>query len=228
MEKLENQLFMGIDVQVRRDCPYLVLDNKASCIVSGWLEGESNEEICEALIIVINKIRNNGIGNIAIGIDSPRVPLISPRQYFWQGNHWRNRREGERGYGRHCEVILKALNLANPQWTPIKNECPSWMKLGFDIFSCLENINKIKVFEVFPSASYAILKDRTNPKVTIDFSKFLPGPKDMIDACVSAVTVQEYIQDRGCEVGGGDGLGKVILPGPLGVEDTHPVLRWPA
>jgi hypothetical protein len=228
MKKLENQFFMGIDVQIRRDCPYFLLDNKASCISSGWLKGNSNEEICEALIRVINKFGNNGIVNIAIGIDSPRGPLKSPRQYFWQRNHWRSRREGELGYGRHCEVILKALNIANPQYTPIKEECPPWMKLGFDIFSCLENMEKIKACEVFPSASYAILKDRTNPKVTIDFSNFSPGPKDMIDACVSAVTVQEYIQDRGCEVGGGDGLGKIILPGPLRAEDIHPVLRWPA
>jgi hypothetical protein len=227
MKKLEIQLVIGIDVQISRDCPYIVLDSKASCISSGWLEGESNKEICNALIILINEIGNNGIRDIAIGIYSPRVPLISPRQYFWQLNHWRSRRESERGYGRHCEVILKAFNLANPQWTPIKDECPSWMKLSFDIFSCLENMERVKVFEVFPSASYAILTDRTNPKVTIDFSGFSPGPKDMIDACVSAVTVQEYIQGRGCEVGGGDGLGKIILPRPLGVEDTHPIFRWP-
>jgi predicted nuclease with RNAse H fold len=226
MKKLENQFFMGIDVQKRRDCAYMVLDNQASCISSGWLEGKSNEEICEALIRVIKNIGDNGIGNIAIGIDAPRAPLISLRKYFWRRNDWR-RREREYGYGRHCEVILKALNLANPQWTPIKEKCHSWMKLGFAIFSCLANMKKIEVFEVFPTASYAILKDRTKPKVTIDFSKFFPGPKDMLDACVSAVTVQEYVHGRGCEVGGGDGLGKIILPGPLKVEDTHRVLSWP-
>jgi len=219
---------MGIDVQKRRDCPFAVLDNNASLIASGWLQGESNDAICKSLIATINKLRCGKIENIAIGIDSPRMSLINARQYFWKRNCWIDRIETERGYGRHCEVILKALNLANPQWTPIADECPSWMKLGFNIFATLAPMKNLKIFEVFPSASYALLRDRTNPKVTIDFSKFSPAPKDMLDACVAAITVKEYVQGRGCAVGGGDGLGKIILPGILGVPDTHPVLRWPA
>jgi hypothetical protein len=224
---MEFQFFMGIDVQTRRRCPYSVLNNKSICVSSGWLDGESNDEISENLIKVLNELEHKALGTIAIGIDSPRVPLTYPREYYWNGamNHWRSRNEGERGYGRHCEVILRSLNMANPQYTPTKAHCLPWMQLGFGLFSILEN--REGVFEVFPAASYSILKGQTNPKVTIDFANFGPGPKDMIDACVAAITVFEYLGGRGCEVGGGDGLGSIILPRPLPIENTHPVLRWP-
>ena len=224
---MEFNFFMGIDVQISRKCPYMVLNNNCICVLSGWLEGESKNEICKNLIYLLNKFDSKGISNIAIGIDAPRLPLSAPRQYFWDriGNHWRNRNERERGYGRHCEVILKSLNIANPQWTPIEGKCPTWMKLGFDLFSCLGN--RKGVFEVFPAASYSILKGQSNPKVTIDFANFSPGPKDMIDACVSAITILEYVEGRGCEVGGGDGLGSIILPRPIPIESTHPLLKWP-
>jgi hypothetical protein len=74
MKKLEIQLCMGIDVQIRRDCPYVVLDNKASCISSGWLEGESNEEICEALIAEIHNILYDYI------LSSEKVMVVELRQ----------------------------------------------------------------------------------------------------------------------------------------------------
>jgi hypothetical protein len=222
MRIMEFQYFMGIDVQISRKCAYLVLNSKSMCVFSGWLEGGSKSEICESLIKIINDLE---MSKIAIGIDAPRVPLPAPREFFWNRNHWRPRRERERGLGRHCEVILKSLNIANPQFTPIEENCPSWMELGFALFSCLDD--REGVFEVFPAASYSILKDCTNPKVTIDFANFSPGPKDMIDACVSAITVLEYLEGRGCEVGGGDGLGSIILPRPIPIENAHPVLSWP-
>jgi hypothetical protein len=39
--------------------------------------------------------------------------------------------------------------------------------------------------------------------------------------------VLKFIKGRGCAVGGGDGLGKIILPGLLEVAEADPVLRWP-
>lgn len=48
------------------------------------------------------------------------------------------------------------------------------MQLGFDLFNCLKD--KEALFEVFPTASYSILKDQFNHKVTIDFGNFSPGP----------------------------------------------------
>jgi len=222
---MEFIFFMGIDVQIRKKCAYLILDSKSICVSSGWIEGDSKNEICESLLQLINELEKNGIGTVAIGIDAPRVPLPAPREFFWNRNHWRPRNERERGFGRHCEVILESLNIANPQFTPIRGKCPSWMELGFALFSCLGD--REGVFEVFPAASYSILEGRNNPKVTIDFANFSSGPKDMIDACVSAITVLEYLEDRGCEVGGGDGLDSIILPGTIPIENTPPVLNWP-
>jgi hypothetical protein len=109
------QYFMGIDVQIRRRCPYLILNHKKICVSSGWLERDSKDGICGNLLQLINALENNGIGTIAIGIDAPRVPLSTTRKYFWDGkrNRWKGK-SGQRGYGRHCEVILKSLNIANP------------------------------------------------------------------------------------------------------------------
>ena len=61
----------------------------------------------------------------------------------------------------------------------------------------------------------------------IDFSACKPGPKDMLDSWVAAATVREFVEGRGTEVGGGDGLGTIILPRPLPEPVIDEVLRWP-
>jgi hypothetical protein len=122
-------------------------------------------------------------------------------------------------------VVLKALNIANPQWTPLTEDAPDWMQLGFRLFSALSDHENI--FEVFPSASYSLLRERNQPRVSISFANFVEGPKDMLDACISALTVHEFINGRGSEVGGGDGLGTIILPTEPPVSFSHPVLHWP-
>ena len=47
------------------------------------------------------------------------------------------------------------------------------------------------------------------------FFGFARGPKDMLDAAIGALVVREFVAGRGCEVGGGDRLGSIILPRPL-------------
>ena len=37
----------------------------------------------------------------------------------------------------------------------------------------------------------------------------------MLDASVAAVTVYEFVNGRGCEVGGEDDLGTIVLPGKI-------------
>ena len=64
-------------------------------------------------------------------------------------------------------------------------------------------------------------------QVLIDFSAFSTGQKDMMDAFVAAVTVREFVFGRGSEVGGGDGLGKIVLPRPLRTPLIKGVLSWP-
>ena len=83
------------------------------------------------------------------------------------------------------------------------------MKIGFSIF---ENLNQFKnLFEVFPSASYKMLEN-DNISYDLCLAEFKRGVKDMLDASVAAITVKEFIDGRGMELGGDDGLGTIILP----------------
>ena len=99
------------------------------------------------------------------------------------------------------------------------------MRLGFRLYSALEGL--AAVHEVFPTASYTLLKGNTQVRVEADFSGCAPGPKDMLDAWVAAATVREFAAGRGAEVGGGDGLGTIVLPRPLPQPVIAEVLRWP-
>ena len=165
-------------------------------------------------------------GQIYVGIDAPRMPLTSKRQWYWNGKKKRwNRRERQKGNGRHCEIVISVHRLANPQWTPPKKAAPEWMKLGFHLFSALED--NFSVHEVFPTASYALLQGNTDVRIDTDFSACRPGPKDMLDAWVAATTVREFVEGRGIEVGGGDGMGTIILPRPLPEPVIDEVLEWP-
>jgi hypothetical protein len=39
--------------------------------------------------------------------------------------------KNSKGYGRHCKVVIKALELANPQWTPFEyDDANDWMEIG--------------------------------------------------------------------------------------------------
>lgn len=43
-----------------------------------------------------------------------------------------------------------AHRLANPQWTPLAERAPGWMRLGFELFDALAQYEPL---EVFPTAS---------------------------------------------------------------------------
>ncbi len=218
---MNNQIaifFMGVDVQIKRKCSFFILNKKLEQVDSGWLQGSQSSEICSHLFNIINNWEENGAAHLAIGIDAPRIALSSPRQYFWIGREGIRKTSKEKGLGRHCEVVVKALNIGNPQWTPLKDKIPAWMQLGFNLFEHLKNRNH--VFEVFPTAAYKLLENKKHPKVLISFNNFKDGPKDMLDACVSAFTVHQYLHGYGSEVGGGDRMGTIILPTSLPVPVT--------
>jgi hypothetical protein len=99
------------------------------------------------------------------------------------------------------------------------------MKLGFGIYAAFSGWDH--VYEVFPSASYKLLAEDRDLKVKINFSGVFRGPKDMLDACIAAVTVREYMDGNGSAIGGGDGLGQIILPRKHGIPSGHPILSWP-
>jgi hypothetical protein len=214
-----DRYFIGIDIQTRRHCCYAVISEIGKLEKSGWL----SDPIADAEDL-IKELRSSS--EVAVGIDAPRMPLLSKRQWYWKGNNRRwIRRSNQKGNGRHCEIVVSAHKLANPQWTPFEEAAPEWMKLGFKLFSNLEGL--VTTYEVFPTASYALLKGNTNVRINIDFSACQPGPKDMLDAWVAAATVMEFIEGRGTEVGGGDGLGTIILPRPLPEPVIPEVKRWP-
>jgi predicted nuclease with RNAse H fold len=211
--------FVGIDIQVRRNCCYAVIDDDGNLIGSGWL----STAIADAIELVEQWSES---GPVQVGIDAPRTPLDNKRKWYWKRNQGRwDRRSTQKGYGRHCEIVISAHRIANPQWTPVKTEAPEWMSLGFKLYSALESSTEI--YEVFPTASYALLQGNSDVRINIDFSACKPGPKDMLDAWVAAVTVREFIAGRGTEVGGGDGLGTIILPRPLPEPVIKEVLVWP-
>jgi hypothetical protein len=212
-------MFIGIDVQARRGCSYAVLDERGGMVESGWLEAGPAGRLDRDLEVLLASHPG-----ARFGVDAPRRPLEAPRDWFWRGGGWRPRADGERGSGRHCEVVVKALGLANPQWTPLAEDAPAWMTIGFRIFAALAPV--APVVEVFPSASYKQLEGDASARATLDFSAFRPGPKDMLDAVMAAVTVREFAAGKGAEVGGGDGLGTIVLPRPAPFNDSE-VFEWP-
>ena len=215
-----DRVFVGIDIQKKRGCCFAALDGDGALMESGWFRNPSEE-----VVSLVNSLRDTHV--VSVGIDGPRQPLPSPRKWYWNraGSKWTERVE-QRGYGRHCEIVVSAHGLANPQWTPIEEEAPSWMAIGFSMFAALKSVIP-SVHEVFPTASYSLLCGVTDVRIAIDFSSCMRGPKDMLDAFVAAATVREFDCGRGEEVGGGDGLGTIILPRPLPEPVVREVLSWP-
>lgn len=215
---MSDLLYLGIDVQARRPSPFAVIDDRGQSIGSGWIKTPSELET------IVQRL--NTSSRVAIGIDAPRQPLASPREWYWSKTKgWRPRRRSEAGRGRHCEVVIAAYRIANPQWTPLLKHAPTWMRFGFRLFEAAPNVTQL--FEVFPSASYALLDADTDTKLEISLAQFAKGPKDMLDAYVAAATVREFLAGRGMAVGGGDGYGQIVLPRPLPHTDS-PVLCWPS
>ncbi len=215
-------LYVGIDVQVKRGLPYCILDQGAAMVASGWIDGDG--DIAQAKAMRDTLLAEVAGARAAIGIDAPRIPLPDVREWYWEGakQRWRPKRSTDKGLGRHCEVVVKALGIANPQWTPLIGDSPDWMRLGYMLYRALEPLGD--VYEVFPSASYALLPE-LQVTAEISLSDFRPGPKDMLDAIVGSVTVREFVCDRGWDAGGGDGLGTIILPGPM--PEKQPFMDWP-
>ncbi|MEJ2412728.1 MAG: hypothetical protein P8Y34_07005, partial [Anaerolineales bacterium] len=125
--KIGSDFFIGLDVQVKRGCPYYILDRDLDYVTSGWLEGGDPGQISMNFRQLVEKLDSRSTGGISVGIDAPRLALPFPRKYYWRKGEWVTKTASDRGYGRHCEVVIKALNIANPQWTPLAGEAPDWM-----------------------------------------------------------------------------------------------------
>ena len=119
--------FVGVDVQVTRGCPYAVIDAAAVVVERGWV-GDAG-----GLRAVVERLAC--AGPVVVGIDAPRMPLPLPRSHGLAGGRWVC---VQRENGRHAELAVKALGLANPQWTPLADRAPPWMALGFSLFRALD------------------------------------------------------------------------------------------
>ncbi|MES2523674.1 MAG: hypothetical protein V4617_13295 [Gemmatimonadota bacterium] len=216
------ELFIGVDVQVRRGCPYYVLSSTGDHVESGWMPAA---DAPARLRDLVRRLSGPEARRVAVGIDAPRMPLPAPRRWSWSGKDgvWSPSAPAAVGSGRHCEVVISAHRLANPQWTPVAATAPAWMQLGFALFDVLQQDvlqrdvlrEHTSVHEIFPSAAYQQLAGDHAATFTLSVGGFLPGPKDMLDAALGAFVVREFWHGRGCEVGGGDGLGTIVLPRPL-------------
>lgn len=197
--------YAGVDVQISRGCCYYIIDENKNFVTSGWIK----ENIPQTLNKILTEISNNKHQTIAVGVDAPRMPIkkFRNRSYDKKSNSWID--NSDKKVGRECEVIIKSYNIGNPQWTRTLDDSPEWMKLGYSIFKSFKKFPF--VYEVFPSASYRML-EKENVKYELCLNNFTGGVKDMLDASVAAITVYEFINGRGCEVGGDDGLGTIVLP----------------
>lgn len=241
------QYFIGIDVQMSRACSYFVFDAAGAFVDSGWLaekeptrqprttgkipalkRGAKVVTTESDLRRLVDDLAQGDNTRVAIGIDAPRQPLVAARTHSYSAKRgWVPFGADDLASGRHCEVAISVLKLATPQWTPLERNAKDWMKLGFRLFETLADFPH--VYEVFPSAAYAQLEHASERALTtMDLRVLRPGPKDMVDAMVAAYTTREFVQGHGCEVGGKDGLGTIILPRPLNAADAaHAVLAYP-
>lgn len=97
------------------------------------------------------------------------------------------------------------------------------MHLGFALFESLTLLG-CQTYEVFPTAAYTQLAG-SDLRMTLHLGGLSAGPKDMMEAHIAAFTVREYLEGRGCSVGGGDGLGEIVLP--VSVSRESLVHVWP-
>jgi predicted nuclease with RNAse H fold len=213
------KIYIGVDISEDRGCAIAAIGEDGRSIGATW----SACRIGDVLSLLSDF--SNGYEAV-VGIDAPRMALPSLRAWYWNRNMaaWRPRIAAESGWGRHCEVVIKSLGLANPQWTPPADAAPGWMRFGFELFSAL-NAGQ-QVHEVFPTASYSQLAECREIVVSLPFSGFAQGPKDMLDAYVGAVTIREYDRGCGCAVGGGDQLGSIVLPRQLSLVPAA-LFEWP-
>ncbi len=144
---------MGIDVSEKRGLAVALMGRGGQPLDALWLRSGNPEDVrCRVESLLIRHALCPE--EIIAGIDAPRRPLPAPRTWNWDGGRqrWLPLKAGCSGFGRHCEIIIKAHKLANPQWTPVLEQCPGWMLTGFALFEHLGSL--FRTVEVFPSASY--------------------------------------------------------------------------
>jgi predicted nuclease with RNAse H fold len=208
-------LLVGVDVQggelivaFRRDGVFLP---PAVVVVSA-------EEVRDHILY----LRQNMQEKVVVAIDAPRRYLVVRRR--WRLNDAGVWFAADLAWGRHCEVVVRRMGLANPQWTPPATQPLPWITLGQRVFTTCEAAGLVAI-ECFPTASYTRLGQMDGQELNIPGRMFAHSrlAHDILDASVAALTADLFVAGNATELGGGDGLGTIVVPGIIQV----PFPAWP-
>lgn len=203
-------LFVGVDVQgdelivaFRRDGSFIP---PARVVATG-------EEVRDHALL----LRQNPQEPVVVAIDAPRRYLNTARLWALNdaGDGWIAANLTV-GAGRHCEVVVRRLGIANPQWTPLSTQPIPWITLGQGVFTACEAAG-FTTIECFPTASYTRFGHMDNIEFHIPGRMFAHSrlAHDVLDACVAAMTADMFVAGQATELGGGDGYGTIVVPGVL-------------
>jgi predicted nuclease with RNAse H fold len=161
-----------------------------------------------------HRVRQDSKEQVVAAIDAPRRYLSAPRQ--WQLNNAGVWIAANIPGGRHCEIIVRRLGLANPQWTPPIAQPIPWITLGQEVFVAFEAAG-FTAIECFPTASYTRLGQMGDLLLNVPSGMFSHSrlAHDILDACVAAFTADLFLAGNATELGGGDGYGTIVVPGVL-------------
>jgi len=158
--------------------------------------------------------RQDAHEQVVVAIDAPRYYLTGIR--FWCLNDAGVWVGTDLNSGRHCEILVRRLGLANPQWTPNVNQPIPWITLGQQVFTTCD-AEGFTTIECFPTASYTRFGQMNNIDLNIPGGMFAYNrlAHDILDACVAALTAELFMVGNATELGGGDGYGTIVVPGVL-------------
>ncbi len=208
-------LLVGVDVQgdelivaFRRDGEFLP---PARVVVSA-------DEVRDHAL----QLRQDKQEKVVVAIDAPRRYLTAPRQ--WRLDNAGAWADADLPSGRHCEVVVRRLGLANPQWTPPATQPIPWVTLGQQVFAACDAAG-FTTIECFPTASYTRFGQMDGVELNIPGRMFAHSrlAHDILDSCVAAMTADLFLAGNATELGGGDGYGTIVVPGVLHV----PFAPWP-
>lgn len=183
--------FVGIDVAGRNRYQVIAIMDE-SFKVDILIEKVENKKDAKKLVYKIKRLCGE---DSIIAIDSPRCL-------------------SKRGMNRPCERQLRKELKVNLLPTPDKHsyceKLHSWIKSGMWLFAEFGN-HRINVIEVFPSASYKILKNQ-NFCIKINFGQISKEyRKDIMDAICAAITGYFFKENR-YQKFGDEKEGYIIVP----------------
>jgi hypothetical protein len=220
-----HNIFVGIDVSGERSLVFCALTAAGQLL---WAETCRPGELHEAFERLSS--RSSGVVQ-AVGIDGPRMFPRRPRRWAWRRGRWTP--SAKPLAGRHCEVAVRAIGLADPDWTPIRRDAPAWMLHCPHVYrDCAKIVGAEHVHEVNPKASrrqlafLALLKVPHRSMIRPPRG-FPSARRDALDAMIAAWTVALHETGCGSAIGGGDDAGSIVIPGDPPPQTPPGLLSYP-